>query len=77
MKKKNNNFVILGRVTRDKKIHHSIKIFKKLSHDFKHKNLQLTIIGPISDIKYYEKCKSLAKGYNVIFTGFISEKKKN
>lgn len=74
--KKKNNFVILGRVTRDKKIHHFIKIFKKLSDNLNKNNLQLTIIGPIPDNRYFEKCKALAQGYNVIFTGFVNERKK-
>jgi glycosyltransferase involved in cell wall biosynthesis len=50
--KRENNFVILGRVTPDKKIYHVIKLFVKICKKFKDLSLNLTIIGPTPDEIY-------------------------
>jgi glycosyltransferase involved in cell wall biosynthesis len=71
-----NNFIILGRVTPDKKIHDVIKLFNKICEKFKSLNLKLTIIGPTPDTIYLNKCKNLSKNNNIFFTGFISENEK-
>jgi len=74
--KRENNFVILGRVTPDKKIHHAIKLFVKICKKFKDLHLKLTIIGPTPDEIYLNKCKNLSKNNNIFFTGFVSENEK-
>lgn len=74
--KRENNFIILGRVTPDKKIYHVIKLFVKICKKFKDLSLNLTIIGPTPDEIYLNKCKNLSKNHNIFFTGFISENEK-
>lgn len=70
---KKDNFIVLGRVTKDKKIHDSIKVFEAICTKTNNFKLKLIIIGPTPDKKYLEKCKKLVKNLNVEFTGFISD----
>ena len=71
--KRNNNFVILGRVTKDKRIEEGIKVFIKLQVFSKSK---LYIIGS-GDNKYITMLKNKYCDHkNIIFTGFITQEKK-
>lgn len=73
-KKRNNSFVILGRVSKDKNIYEAIKVFKKINAKFNYK-YTLQIIGPVDDNKYYKKCLGISDN-KIIFTGFLNEENK-
>lgn len=70
------DFVILGRVSEDKKIHEGINFFNSLGKKFS--SSRLHIIGPI-DRQYFKK-KILKIHYDkkkIIFHGLISSKERN
>ena len=71
--KRKKDFVILGRVSQDKKIHEAIDFFNKLEDNFDKSKLH--IIGPI-DYSYKQKLikKYQFKSKKIIFHGLISNK---
>lgn len=70
--RRENNFVILGRVSSDKRIDEGISVFKKLN--IKNK-MKLYIIGS-GDNKYINFLKKKYPCQNIIFKGFIDEDEK-
>jgi len=72
--KRENNFVILGRLTKDKKVYEAIKIFLKINFYFNN-TFKLIIIGGSNDEKYKDKCLRISNE-SVCFKDYISEEEK-
>ena len=72
--KRPNNFVILGRVSEDKRIIDGLKIFNEIKKSIR--NAKLHIIGPI-DINYFKKIQKFINSNSIIFHGLINLRKRN
>jgi len=64
--------VCVGRITRIKGIHILLKSLQRIKEQLN--DFVLDIIGPVQDEEYYTELKELAKGLNVHFNGFVSNK---
>lgn len=73
--KRNNDFVIIGRVSKDKRIEEAIKVFKSTAINNKNFNSRLHIIGD-GKLKYMSFLKKKYPNKNIIFHGFLDEKEK-
>ena len=73
--KRNNDFVIIGRVSKDKRIEEAIKVFRSTAINNKNLNSRLHIIGG-GKSKYISLLKKKYPYNNIIFHGFLDEKDK-
>ena len=77
--KRNNDFVILGRVSRDKKIIEAVNFFIQIKKDLPNIG-KLHIIGPISE-NYNDEIKLLKKkinkNKNIIFYNYLKKRDRN
>jgi glycosyltransferase involved in cell wall biosynthesis len=72
--KRNDDFVILGRISDDKNIVEGIKFFQKIKNRFKKTKMHL--IGPI-DNKYKKKLNNLLLDKDIILHGYLDKKNRN
>ena len=72
--KRNDDFVILGRISDDKNIVEGIEFFQKIKDRFK--NSKMHLIGPI-DNKYKKKLNNLLLDKDIILHGYLDKKNRN
>tara|TARA_B100002019_G_scaffold288882_1_gene303389 strand:- start:1900 stop:3045 length:1146 start_codon:yes stop_codon:yes gene_type:complete len=74
--KRNDDFVMIGRVSKDKRIEEAISVFKSIHEINKNFKGKLHIIGT-GRSKYISYLKSKCINNKIIFHGFLDEKDKN